>query len=59
MIRKPIKAPKADWDDHNAVIYDVVIREQEEAPSDTGLIDIYGNSIYSFPESKPIGFIHF
>lgn len=46
------------WED-TPVIYDLTIREQEEAPSDTGLTDIYGNAIFSFPEKTRIGFVHY
>lgn len=53
-------APKLnEWWEHNTVIYDLTIREREEAPSDTGLIDVYGNSIFSFPAERRIGFIHY
>jgi len=57
MIRPP--KPKAEWWEDNPVVYDLTIREQEEAPSDTGLIDINGNPFYSFPQERRIGFIHF
>lgn len=58
VVSKIIK-PKADFDHCEAVVYDVTIREQEEAPSDTGLVDIHGLPFYSFPEERRIGFIHF
>lgn len=54
------KAPKnyEYWEDA-PVIYGLTIHEQEEAPSDTGLIDPHGNAIFSFPAETRIGFIHF
>lgn len=53
-------APKSDeyWEE-SPVIYDLTVMEQAESPSDTGLIDTFGNPYYSFPEKRCIGFIHF
>lgn len=58
MHKKPSK-PKADWDDDLPIVYDLTIREQEQAPTDTGLVDIHGNAFFSFPSETRIGFIHF
>lgn len=33
------------------------ISGEADGPRDTGLIDMHGNAIYSFPERHPIGFI--
>lgn len=59
VISKANKPKSAEYWEEIPVVYDLTIREQENAPSDTGLVDVYGNSIYSFPEETRIGFIHF
>ncbi len=55
---KGYKPQKAEYWEDVAVIYDLTVREQEQAPTDTGLIDHLGLSIFSFPEERRIGFIH-
>lgn len=56
---KGYKPKSAEYWEDIPVIYDLTVREQEEVPSDTGLIDHIGNSIFSFPAERRIGFIHF